>query len=38
MSILATSDTANGGGGIEREGPSLAIALLSSVISSSGAI
>jgi hypothetical protein len=38
MSILATSDTVNGGGGVEREGPSLAIALLSSVILNSGAI
>jgi hypothetical protein len=38
MSILATSDTVNGDGGVEREGPSLAIALLSSVILNSGAI
>jgi hypothetical protein len=38
MSMPTTSDTANSGGDVEREGPSLAIALLSSVISNSGAI
>jgi hypothetical protein len=38
MFMPVTSDTANGGGGVKREGPSLAIVLLSSVISNSGVI